>query len=122
VLLTSLYLAFCSFAFVRLLVRAVLPRVAAFGEMTAFFLWPYPFLLSVQKWWPTTNAGWWAAYALGMCLVFAFGCILQARWGASEGSRWKIYGLSIWLWYAPLLMLQVFTYGVAAALGWPRAE
>ena len=121
-LLVMFYAAFCSLALMRPLVRSAVPWLGTLGELSAFFVWPYPFLLSVQKWWPQTNTGWWAAYVLGLGLVVAAGWVLQALWRPSRIGGWRLCMCAAWFWLVPLVLWQGAWWGVATALGWPTGE
>ena len=116
------YVVFCSLSLVRPLVRDVAPWLGTLGEMSAFFLWPYPFLLSVQRWWPRGEAGWLAADVLGLGLVVLAGWLFQRWWGPSRPKGWRLLGCGVCLWYAPSLLWQVGWWCLAAAVGWPTGE
>ena len=121
-LLAIVYTAFCSLALMRPIVRDVVPWLGALGEMSGYFVWPYPFLLVAQKWWPHGSLGWLAADVLGLGLVVLTGCFVQVWWRRSRPSGWLLLACSVWLWYLPLLLWQGGWWCMARAMGWPTGE
>src|SRR2546425_13372239 len=111
ILLAVVYVAFCSLALMRPVVRDVVPWLGVLGEMSGYFLWPYPFLLAAQKWWPQSDAGWVAADLLGLGLVVLAGWLVQVWWGRSRPNGWRLLACGVWLLYMPLLLWQ-------GGLGW----
>ena len=121
-LLAMFYAILCSLALLGPMVRDSIPWLGVVGEASGFFLWPYPFLLLVQNWWPQSHTGWLLADLLGLGLVLFAGRFLQLWWSPWRPRGWRLWGWVIWLWYVPLLLWQGFWWGIAVSLGWATGE
>jgi len=108
---------------------STLQRVAGLsgvlGDLRYWFvlLWPYPFLLSLQRYVPNPagNISFAAAYVFGFCLVAAWGLLLDRL---RLASRLGVLAppLAAMCWCVPLLTTQLVSIGIAALLGWPTGE
>ena len=92
--------------------------------MPACFTWPYPFLLSAQRFIPDPAgaASWTGALIVGLGLVAA--CALAAgRTLANKRMTWiQQLGVAALSIVCPLGVLTGVTWAVACAVGWPVGE
>ena len=91
-------------------------------EQTWAFItvWPYPFLLSLQRW---INAGnLWLGYGFGMVIVALTGGLAQRLAGPGRPRGIVVWPLALLLTFGSLTVVQYSTQGYAYSKGWPTDE
>jgi len=84
------------------------------------FFWPYPLVLALRL-----GEGLGTAISLvilGLLLVTLFGAFLQRRFPVFSKSRVWVHIASLFLWYVPLLTIQVLCILIVLLLGYSVAE
>ena len=118
---TLSYVGFCTLAPLGFITHRWLGDFATVALLSVFF-WPYPLLLSFQSWIDPTALAGVLADVFGVIVVFVFSSYVQRFFGEARPTGWHLYALGLWMWYVPLLMIQLVVYGVAYFAGLPVGE
>ena len=87
---------------------------------TFIIVWPYPFLLALQRW---INAGnLWLGYGFGLLVVTAVGTLSQHFAGSGRPRRVVAWLLALLVTFGSLSVVQWSTQGYASWKGWPTGE
>jgi hypothetical protein len=87
------------------------------------YLWPYPLLLCLQTWLhPDKSINFIIAYIVGFSLILFFSSWIQRIYGFNKPKRIVALSLSLFLWYVPLLLIQVILYFSISLMGYPVGE
>ncbi len=90
------------------------------------FVWPYSLFLSLQGLLPAQGTraplAFSAVILFGLAIVWLFTSYVQKRLGYDRWSSRRAYLWAPWVWYLPLLALQVSVYALAILFGLPVGE
>jgi len=87
------------------------------------YLWPYPFLLSFQTWInPNSTKSIIIAYIIGLGIIIIFFMWIQKLIGKNKLSTIVAIITSLFLWYIPLLIIQVACFIIMDLMGYPVGE
>ena len=92
--------------------------------MPAFFVWPYPFLLTIQRLVPSPSGTveFVAALALGFVVIGAIAALFERRLGLSTRLVALAPVVAVLVVVVPLGALTLIGYTLATTLGWPLGE
>ena len=116
------YLLFSSLFFVGRAAKPILGELADLLSMTAY-LWPYPLILALQNWFP--QPGFFSlaiVYLIGLFLVLRLGSYLESTFPISSKPRWLVNLIPIFIWYTPLLFVQILVVFTVWIMGYPIGE
>jgi len=118
----SLYLIFCLLAPLGCLTEQHSTTWLSALQVTAL-LWPYTLLLALQHWVePMSPFSFIVADIFGLLLVAVFVEAVLTWWSPDQTNNRILLRLTPFLWYVPLLLVQVAVSALFGALGYPVGE
>jgi hypothetical protein len=86
------------------------------------FLWPYPFVLCLQKWIGTSLGAFVLAWGFGLCAIICTGALAQKIAGPRRPGAAASAFISLVTSSLPLALVTAFAWIIAEGLGWPIGE
>ena len=113
--------ASCVQLYLLFVVASLLSAVLGLEQTWAFIVvWPYPFLLALQRW---INAGnLWLRYGFGLLVVGGASALCQRLAGSGRPNRLAAWLLAVLVTFGSLSVVQWSTQGYASSQGWPTGE